>query len=224
MKRKTKRKCNNKRRCTRRKMRGGNGISLEDYRINLFKTQELLQDPTIQKKLEEEEKKEEKENEESLTGLAFNYAKRYADAYINGLEATIKMAEMANNPQALLAGQLGPMAGQLAGPMAGQLASQIPTEISASQIPNPMDKLAEIPNPMDKLSEIPNPMDKLAEIPNPMAELSASQIPNPMADKPQSGGKSNKNKLPNPIFPLLRTKEASIIGGRIESSISKFLG
>jgi hypothetical protein len=217
-------------------MRGGNGISLEDYRINLFKTQELLQDPTIQKKLEEEEKKEEKENEESLTGLAFNYAKRYADAYINGLEATIKMAEMANNPQALLAGQLGPMAGQLAGPMAGQLASQIPTEISASQIPNPMaelsasqipnpmDKLSEIPNPMDKLSEIPNPMDKLAEIPNPMAELSASQIPNPMADKPQSGGKSNKNKLPNPIFPLLRTKEASIIGGRIESSISKFLG
>ena len=73
MKRKTKRKCNNKRRCTRRKMRGGNGISLEDYRINLFKTQELLQDPTIQKKLEEEEKKEDariKESKESQKMIA----------------------------------------------------------------------------------------------------------------------------------------------------------
>ena len=204
MKRKTKRECNKKRRCTRRKMRGGS-MSIKDYQENLFNAKELLKREDIIKLLKEAEEKEAKEKEETIDGLIFKYGREYIElqlATIKAASAAAKMASsLSNNPQALLEGT---MAGQLQNSMADKLQNSM-----AGQLQNSM---------ADKLQ------DSMAQIPKTTNELISSQIPktiaDTMADKPQSGGKSNKN----PIFPLLRTKESSIIGGRIESSIRNFLG
>jgi hypothetical protein len=196
-------------------MRGGI-VSVKEYQQNLFNVEDLLKREDIIKLLKEAEKKEAEDKEKTITGLILKYGEQYIKTQLAAIEAASAAAEMASslskNPQALLEGQLGPMAGKIAGPMAtkipGPMAGQITSQIQKTTTDQLLNPMAELPNQISDASQMPNPMTNI------------------MADKPQSGGKSNKNKnkLPNPIFPLLRTKEASIIGGRIESSISKFLG
>jgi hypothetical protein len=216
MKQKSKRKYK-KRRCTRRKMHGGE--SLDVYIENEEKKDELLEDPNV-KNLLEEAKKEAEDEEISfneIVKLAKEMGKTYADTVIAGAKANLAglqaasaaasvASNMANNPDKL-ASQLGPFASQLGAK-------------NLSNMANNPDKFASQLGPKLEGLESAKNLANMAKNPGKMANQLNTTLNDSLTNQlKQSGG-----NVPTPFIPLLKSKEANIIGGRIETSIKKFLG
>jgi hypothetical protein len=214
MKTKTKRKCKNKKSTRRRKIYGGEVQTLKEAYEEVGKKRELLRNPNIQNQLSEAKAKKPL----SFNDFIMNNAQKFVDAYIKYIESsnpTLIASQMSNQLGKELIGQVGNQLTNQIGNQASQFTNQIGNQ--ASQFTNPIgNQASQFTNQIGEQTSSATQMKSKNEITiNPSAEMINTKI---------TGGGNSKNKVISPMFPLIRKKEANIIGGRIETSIKHFLG
>ncbi len=234
---------------TRRNMTGGN-LPVSEFKKSVQEYEELLDKPEVQKGLKEAADN----RPISLIDFILNnwqkYLQEYIKVYMEGLKAANSLTQLANNPQALLAAANPQMAAMAANPQ-GLLAAANPQ--MAAMATNPEDLLSAVKPELTKILDKPefakiseDPMNDLLNNPDLNAvikkqidpHLNALKSANDIAGdqmKPnypeiKTGGKSknrSNHKLPIP-YPLfmqaMRSREASMVGGRTRRSIKEFLG
>lgn len=238
---------------TRRNMTGGN-LPVSEYKKSVQEYEELLDKPEVQKGLKEAADNRPISLIEFILNNWQAYLEEYIKLYLDtakaankGLQAANSLTQLANNPQGLLAAANPQMAAMAANP---QMAAN-PEDLLSAVKPN-MDamfknpELTKILNKPEFAKKSEDPMNDLLNNPDLNAvikkqidpHLNALKSANDIAGdqmKPnypeiKTGGKSknrSNHKLPIP-YPLfmqaMRSREASMVGGRTRRSIKEFLG